>query len=114
MVRVPRLYRVSWGFESLCEYMKIVKVDMTGGGDGVYALYIDDKLVIYGDYYHNKINEYIDGFLAGLKYGKVKSTFKKIRLEDDNEWIKEVSEDGGIPPKKFEDLFKKKINQACP
>jgi hypothetical protein len=32
------------------------------------ALVINNELVVSGDYYHNKINDYIQGFIAGIEY----------------------------------------------
>lgn len=36
-------------------------------GDGITALYKQDDLVVEGDYYHDKIDQYIDGYFAGLE-----------------------------------------------
>lgn len=38
----------------------ITEVDFTGGGDGVHAIYIDGNLHKYGDYYHDKIEEWVE------------------------------------------------------
>lgn len=32
------------------------------------AFYIEDKLIKFGDYYHDKISDWIAGFLACLSY----------------------------------------------
>lgn len=42
--------------------MRIEVVDMTCGGDGMYAMYINDTLFTAGDWYHDKIEDYIRGF----------------------------------------------------
>lgn len=35
------------------------------------CLVIDGEVLFQGDYYHNKIDEYIEGFLYGLDYAKI-------------------------------------------
>lgn len=56
--------------------MKIVAVDYqedkNGGSDGFHALYIDGKLIVYGDDYHNKIQDYIRGFIDGIEFTGMK------------------------------------------
>ena len=48
-------------------HYKIEWVKISPETDGVDGLYINGKLVTQGDYYHDKISDYIAGFLAGLK-----------------------------------------------
>ena len=36
-------------------------------GDGITALYKQDDLIMEGDYYHDKIDDRIEGFFAGLE-----------------------------------------------
>jgi hypothetical protein len=79
----------------------IYKVDFKGGGDGVDALYINGMLHKYGDYYHDKIGEWIEGFLGGIKYAGINYTFKTIQCKP--ELVEEVSENGGVPPKSLSD-----------
>ena len=65
-----------------------------GDGDGVTGMYFDGKLITYGDYYHNKIDDYISGFLDGMKHAgiKFKRTDVTVPLENEDEAI-----DGNIP-----------------
>ena len=84
--------------------MKIDIVDFTNGGDGVTAVYVDGKLHRHGDPYHDSITQWIDGFVAGLKFAKVKVKVNKVYLAGDNQWVARVSEDGDLPPKKLKDL----------
>ena len=63
-------------FES--QSLVIYKVDFKGGGDGVDALYINGMLHKYGDYYHDKIGEWIEGFLGGIKYAGINYTFISV------------------------------------
>lgn len=55
---------------------------VTYGDDGVTVLYFDGKEVMRGDYYHDKIDEHINGFIKGVKYqgGKVKQS--SVRIDD--------------------------------
>lgn len=82
-------------------------------GDGVDALYINDKLHMYGDYYHNKQFEFQTGFVDGIKYA-VSSGWKAEIVEekyyyrinfDDDKYEKsipyKVAYNGDSPPKKL-------------
>lgn len=40
-------------------------------GDGITALYQDDKLIMAGDYYHDKIDDRIEGFFEGLRFAGI-------------------------------------------
>lgn len=88
-------------FES--KELVLTRVDFTGGGDGVYALYIDGELYKYGDYYHDKIEIWIDSFYDGIKY-----TGTKVRLEkvvcNNSELIERISELADTPPKNLKDI----------
>jgi hypothetical protein len=48
--------------------LKIVSINPEG--DGVTCLYINNMLHMYGDYYHNKIDDWIAGFVAGLNFDR--------------------------------------------
>jgi len=62
---------------------KILKqVWFSNGGDGVTALYIDGSLQVTGDAYHDKIDEYLEGFTEGLKYGGVDFDFEDVQCEN--------------------------------
>jgi hypothetical protein len=67
--------------------MKLTIVDFSGGAEGITALYIDGKLHTYGDYYHNKITEWINGFIAGLIRAGVTTEENKIYLPEESPWI---------------------------
>lgn len=75
-------------------------VDFTGGGDGVHALYIDDVLYKYGDYYHDKMEIWIEAFIEGVEWSKINITVSKVKCKNE-EIIEEISSLGGIPPKKL-------------
>lgn len=55
---------------------------------------VDEKLiaVMEGDYYHDKIDETIDGFFEGLKYAKVKFKHKTIDIELEDGYLYDLSE----------------------
>ena len=76
----------------------ITKVDFTGGGDGVHAIYIGGNLHKYGDYYHDKIEEWMEGFVGGLEWCGLEIRVDKVECIDE-EMISDVSEMSNIPPK---------------
>lgn len=82
---------------------KMTKVDFTGGDDGIYALYIDGELEKYGDYYHHKIENWIEGFIDGVKWSGVNVIYNEI--DCDEGWIRRTSEYGQNPPKLLEDAL---------
>jgi len=90
-------------FESASGSHSFVKVDFTGGGDGVYALYIDGKLHKYGDYYHDKISEWIEAFTEGAKWAGLDIKFESVRCIDED-IIREVSDNADIPPKMLSEI----------
>lgn len=77
---------------------EFAEVDFTGGGDGVYALYIDGKLYKYGDYYHDKIEVWIEAFIEGIEWTGANFTHTKIKCEN-KDLIENISHLGDIPPK---------------
>lgn len=85
--------------------MKFTVVKFNPEGDGVTALYIDGKLHIHGDYYHNKIDEWIDGFLAGSKHLNWPMQQEAHYVPSDN--CKPIYEDGQEPPPKWPDKRKR-------
>lgn len=85
--------------------LKLTWVDFTGGGDGIYALYINSILHKYGDYYHDKIEEWFGGFKDGLEYLNINFEYESIKLPNDNRWIEETWDLGGVPPKNIDDLW---------
>lgn len=54
------------------------------GGDPYEILYVDGKVVVAGDYYHNKISAQIGGFLSALRFTGTAYTCKKVRAGGDN------------------------------
>lgn len=90
-------------FESDQSSHSFVEVDFTGGGDGVHALYIDGDLFKYGDYYHNKINDFIKAFTEGAIWAGKNISFKRIKCVDDD-MIRDVSEMADSPPQKLSDV----------
>lgn len=54
--------------------MQIDVVDFSCGEDGVNAIYLDGEIVKYGDYYHDKINDWIAGYL------ECATTFLKLEI----------------------------------
>lgn len=61
--------------------MKIKVVKMNPGGDSVTALYVDDRLRVQGDQYHDKISDWIKGFLAGLKFARDEGWYQVVHVE---------------------------------
>lgn len=96
-------------FENKSDLVKVTTVDFTGGGDGVYACYIDGELEFYGDYYHDKIEDKISGFILGLKWIKENYVYP-LKVEEekitctDPQMIESISELANIPPKKLSDV----------
>jgi hypothetical protein len=80
--------------------MKIIQLYDIGKEDrATTALYIDSQLVMFGDYYHDKIHYKIAGFTIALKYMKVEFSFKEYKYEEESE--------DGIPP----DVLPEKYNK---
>ena len=65
--------------------MKIVSVDFQMGGDGRTALYLDGKKIKEGDAYHDKIEDFIKGFIFALDTMEVDYDFKSIEAVEENE-----------------------------
>jgi len=102
-------------FENSSDVVKVVIVDFTGGGDGVHACYVDGILELYGDYYHDKIQDTINGFVIGLKWFK-KNYVYPINIEverftcNNEQMIEDISEYGNTPPKNLKDVSYLTIN----
>lgn len=85
--------------------MEVVTVDFRGGGDGVLALYVGGNLYKYGDEYHDKIEDYIRGFVDGLKFILgIAMTYEKITLHQYHPLIDKVCSEGYSPPEKLIDI----------
>jgi len=82
---------------------RLTIVDFTGGGDGVTALYVNGELEKYGDYYHDKIDEWIEGFEAGVK---MTGAFVEVEKEEckDADMIEAISELADTPPQSIHDV----------
>ncbi len=86
--------------------IKLTIVDLTGNGDGIHALYINGKLHHYGDYYHDKIEIWIKGFIDGLKYINPNIVEEKLKIDNNNEWVYKTSKLADSPPDNLDDLFR--------
>lgn len=87
--------------------MKLDIVHFDAYGDGVIAIYINDKLYTYGDEYHDRMSNWITGFLDGLKYAEV--DFVENRLEvcyakHNTRFLKKIVEQGQSPPDDLKDI----------
>ena len=80
---------------------KLISIDFGGGGDGTTILYVDGKLEMYGDYYHDKIDDKINGFAQGLEHMGEEISIEILNVEDhpiaDEGWVDD-------PPKTIEEL----------
>lgn len=47
--------------------MKVTIIEICPDGDGYTMLWVDNVCRMEGDYYHDKIDDRIEGFLEGLK-----------------------------------------------
>ena len=74
-------------------------------GESVTALYIDDNLFKYGDYYHNKIDNWINGFIDGVRWSGVNIEEREYYC-DDPELNETICEYGGSPPKILSSFIK--------
>lgn len=86
--------------------INLTTVNFCGNGDGITAIYIDGDLFKYGDYYHDKIDEYITGFVDGLKYinGEDVINLNFIKLHDNHPLVYSTWELAEEPPKKLENI----------
>lgn len=48
--------------------MKFTKLEIAPFGDGYTHLYLDNNLICQGDYYHDKIDDYIKGYIDGYTH----------------------------------------------
>ena len=96
--------------EGLTQTLDVCVVDFKGGGDGIEAIYINGELHHYGDYYHDKISDWIKGFIEGLKYTVTSMGVTGISLNisekecSDKDMIESTSEGGSEPPKLLSDV----------
>ena len=84
--------------------MKIKIIEFGPETDSVIALYIDGELFEWGDWYHDKIGTWIDGFLAGLRFTDTYFELDSLSLPIDNEIAGDIVKLGDSPPEKWSDL----------
>jgi len=71
------------------EFKFIIYINKHGEGDEKALYNINDKeVVMKGDYYHDKIDEKIEGFLKGLEYASMYCQDDFI-IAKKEEWIDE-------------------------
>lgn len=81
------------------------KDDEDMGGDATFThLFIDGEYQFRGDYYHDRIDTYIEGFLDGMKHLQ-----PEIQLEENSHDIR--VKDDFIEATKLESLLKKNLNK---
>lgn len=85
---------------------KIVSVDFQMGGDGMTALYLDGKKIKDGDYYHDKIEQFIEGYVFALKTMGIEHSFKKMIAVEENKIAWGVYEDGDSIPDELQNFDK--------
>ena len=79
-------------------------------GEYVLGCYVDGELEFYGDYYHDKIQEKIEGFILGLKWLKENWAYPLTVKEEDtiycnnSELNDEICQMAGSPPKKLSEI----------
>ena len=70
----------------------LIKYENVSWDEGEYALIEKDtnKILLKGDYYHDKIYEKIEGFLEGLDYCGVEYKLEFLGLSSDDEMFKTI------------------------
>lgn len=68
--------------------LKFERISYLDCGDGAEALIHNGKLLMYGDTYHDKIAEQIDGFFAGLDFAEIEYEVEESESNGDmySEW----------------------------
>lgn len=92
--------------------MQIDIVRINPEGDGVTALYIDGGMHIYGDYYHDKIDNWVEGFLAGLRRADADVSVRTWEVSGRTKLSREVCEDAAPPPGLLEEYPKKQLKRV--
>ncbi len=72
--------------------------------DGVDGLYIDGKLVLSGDAYHDSIGSRIEGFLAGMHYMGWNGVWEKLSLSYEHPYAIKIYQRGDPMPESFSNL----------
>lgn len=87
----------------------VCKVTFDNGGDTVSGLYIDNLLETHGDWYHHKIDDYIDGFISGLRWIKkgyvypLNVVVNEMDCEDDD-LNEKICDYAAEPPRNLSDI----------
>ena len=68
--RLQRNYRMSYRI-----------INYNPDGDGITVLYLDGELVTFGDYYHDKIDNYLEGYFDALELDQ--PNHESIKYSDD-------------------------------
>lgn len=93
--------------------MKIQIVKFNPEGDDVTAMYINDALWTYGDYYHDKIDNWIQGFLEGLDYATAEYKLERWEIPGDTDISRDVCEWGACPPGAFSELHPQELEKSA-
>lgn len=87
----------------------IIETVVFESGEQVHAFYINGQLIKYGDHYHNKMEEWIQGFLDGVEHSlgyKVKEFKYKCTDEEMNDAMCDL---GDSPPQFINNIIKDPI-----
>lgn len=83
-----------------CLNLKVVQFDW---GELVTALYVNDVLHYYSDYYHSKPTVYIEAFISALEYNNIQYVCNTFRCLN-SAMSENITNYGGSPPKFFNDI----------
>jgi hypothetical protein len=73
----------------------LTQVTFDCSGDGITALYINGEWFTQGDYYHDKISDYIAGLVGGLEFARGEGWCAKVEMESID--IEQSVEEGEVP-----------------
>lgn len=86
--------------------IKITEVDFNMGGDGRNALYLNGQKIKEGDYYHDKITVFIEGFVFALKTMGINYNYQKMIASEDNDVAFGIYENFDAIPDKLQEFDK--------
>lgn len=92
--------------------MKLDIVKFNPEGDGVTAMYINGDLHTSGDYYHNNIDAWTQGFCEGLDYATAEYNLERWEIPGDTDISKDVCELGYCPPRAFSELNPEEMEKS--
>lgn len=75
--------------------INLTEVTFNPGGDSIIALYVNDKLLCYGDYYHDKMSDYLRGFYNALSWTQTEYKLEYISIPEEE--CRDIL-DGDDPP----------------